>query len=94
MMLSRVDKLEAKVESLEMYNQNFMQRNYELSKELQKTKDYQKMIEKVMMMYVSNMDPASKGNFLNVMSSISRKPQLEAPPIIVEPDRIDGTVDT
>lgn len=66
--MTRVDKLEAKVESLELYNQNYLQRNYELSKELQKTKDYQKMIEKVMMMYLSNMDPTTKGNFINAMS--------------------------
>jgi len=44
-----------------------MQRNYDISKELQKTKDLQKILEKILMMFLANMDPARQGAILNII---------------------------
>lgn len=71
---SRLDKLEERFQKVEMLNQSYMQRNFELSQENQellKTKDSQKILEKIFLMFMNSFGNGGITNHDGIMSIFS-----------------------
>lgn len=96
-LLSRVDKLEDKITKIELMNQKYMQRNFELTQELLKAKDSQKLLEKLFFMFLSNMNPSSQDVIVNsLFPQYGRKMSIEPPPIapvVIDQDKVDLSID-
>lgn len=94
---SRLDKLEERFQKVEMLNQSYMQRNFELSQENQellKTKDSQKILEKIFLMFVNSLGNGGITNHEGIMSMFSqpmRHRELGAPLAVgAEGDRFEN----
>ena len=94
---SRLDKLEERFQKVEMLNQSYMQRNFELSQENQellKTKDSQKILEKIFLMFMNSFGNGGITNHDGIMSIFSqsmRQRELVAPPAVgAEGDRFEN----